>query len=57
MCIRDRLQSEPTGPFAQAMKAAQAQQDAQARKDITDDASENTHPESKGGRNAGKQKR
>lgn len=55
--LSGKLQSEPTGPFAQAMKAAQAQQDAQARKDITDDASENTHPESKGGRNAGKQKR
>ena len=56
--LAGRLQSEPTGPFAEAMKAAQAQQQGTERKDITGNVSESDTDSSKSnGRNAGKQKR
>lgn len=60
--LAGRLQPQASGPFAEAMKAAQAQQagrqesSTDARKDITDNAQERTQTTGTG-RNTGKQRR
>ena len=55
--LAGKIKSKPTGKFAEAMQAAQEQQQQTAdRKDITK-STEERQSNSKGGRNAGKQQR